>query len=135
MNDLTTDLDKLEDNRLDYVVARSQVNSDAEGYRNAGIAKATFYSWSKEERENLNQLAQKFKRAAATRALMIIQEAAPKAAEVKVKGLESRNERVKQDVSTEILDRVIGKPTQTIRNDVTSGGEIIRVTIKGEDGD
>ena len=62
MADLRTELEQLEDNRLDYVIARSQSRSDAEGYRKAGIAKGVFYRWPEEERIRMNDLAQKIKR-------------------------------------------------------------------------
>jgi hypothetical protein len=47
-----------------------------------------------------------------------------------VAGLKSRDERVKQGVATEILDRGIGKVSDKL--DVTSGGEKITVTLKSE---
>jgi hypothetical protein len=125
MDDLQTVLTNLEDNRLDYVRARSLVNSDAEGYRNAGIAKALFYRWPAEEREKLNELAQQLKRATVARAIMVIQEAAEEAARVKVAGLKSRDERLKQHAATEILDRNMGKPKQGI--DLTSKDEKIQI--------
>ncbi len=128
MEDLRAELDKLEDKRLAYVMARSRVNSDSQGYSDAGIHKNTFYSWPSEEREKLNDLAQRVKREAATRALIVLQDAAEKAALVKTKGLESRDERVKQAVATEILDRTVGKPATSLE---VSGknGEKIQVEV------
>lgn len=130
MNDLRTDLDQLEDSRLDYVLERSKVNSDSQGYKNAGIAKTTFYGWSAEERKKLNDIAQSMKRNRAIAVNMVLQDAAEQAAITKVEGLKSRNERIKQDVATEILDRVAGKPTQ--RQEITTSGELV---IKWEDGE
>ncbi len=131
MDNLRAELEQLEDNRLAYVVARSKVNSDRQGYLDAGIAKASFYTWSTEERKKLNDIAQRLKRETATRALMILQDAAEQAAIVKTKGLENRDERIKQAAATEILDRTIGKTKDRI--DVTSGGEKIIVTLKETD--
>lgn len=124
MNQLRTLLDSLEDRRLDYVMARSLVNNDKQGYENAGISKAAFYLWPSEEREQLNDIAQRLKRENAVKALMVIQNASEQAAQVKVDGLKSRNEHVKQDVATEILDRTIGKTILPI--DVTSKGESLK---------
>ena len=121
MNDLQTALANLEDRRLDYVRARSLATSDAQAYRDAGIAKAVFYTWPAEEREKLNELAQQLKRATVARAIMVIQEAAEEAARIKVAGLKSRDERLKQHAATEILDRNMGKPSQAL--DVTTGGK------------
>ena len=131
MDDLQTLLDQLEDRRLDYVLARSRVTSDKQAYEGVGLHKSVFYSWSTEEREKLNDLAQRVKRATAIIAIRTLQEAAEEAAKVKVGGLRSKNEHIKQDAASEILDRTVGKSTQPI--DVTSGGDKIIVTLKGQD--
>ena len=135
MDDLRTELDQLKDSRLDYVIARSKARTDAEGYREAGIAKASFYSWPEEERARLNDLAQQVKRASALRAMMILQDATEEAARVKVEGLKSRKENIKQDAASEILDRMIGKPV--IRQEVSGreGGPIIVVNWDDESKD
>lgn len=124
MDDLRTILNDLEDRRLDYVQARSKSNSDAEAYREAGISKTIFYSWPAEEREKLNAIAQRMKRETVARAWMAIQDAAADAARVKVEGLRSRDERIRQSAATDILDRNMGKPKQAV--DVTSNGETIK---------
>jgi N-methylhydantoinase B/oxoprolinase/acetone carboxylase alpha subunit len=128
LDNLRTKLDQLEDARLSYVMARSRVNSDRQGFIEAGIAKATFYTWPAEERERLNNLAQQFKRETATRALIVLQDAAEEAAKVKVSGLKSRDERVKQAAATEIIDRTIGKTEQPVSGEVN-----IVVTLKEND--
>lgn len=132
MDNLRTELDQLEDARLAYVMARSKVNSDRQGYLDAGIAKATFYLWPTEEREKLNDLAQRVKRETATRAIMVLQDAAEDAAVVKAAGLKSRDERVKQAAATEILDRTIGKTTTTVALTGSNGQPIV---IKWDDSD
>lgn len=124
MNDLRTELDKLEDDRLDYVIARSKSRTDADGYRDAGIAKSSFYSWPAEERDYLNALAQRVKRESALRALMMIQDAAEEAARVKVDGLKSRKEHIKQATATEILDRVVGKAATKVEHTGDGSGPI-----------
>ena len=130
MDDIRTELNKLEDSRLSYVMARSLVNSDAQGHRDAGISHASFYQWSKEEREELNALAQRIKRETVARAIMTIQDAADEAAKVKVLGLKDRDSRVRQAAASEILDRTVGKAQDKL--DVTSAGEKITVTLKSE---
>jgi hypothetical protein len=126
MDDLQTVLNQLEDNRLDYVRARSLVNSDAQAIKDIGISKTAFYKWPAEEREKLNELAQQLKRATVARAIMALQAAAEEAALVKIAGLKSRDERLKQSAATEILDRNIGKPSQSIKLG-GDGGEPIKV--------
>lgn len=108
-------------------MARSKVNSDRQGYLDAGIAKASFYTWSHDEREKLNEIAQRVKRETATRALIVLQNAAEDAALIKVAGLKSRDERVKQSVATEILDRTVGK----VAEEVNVKGTIIAQVVNG----
>jgi len=134
MSDLRTELDQLEDLRINYVIARAKVNSDAQGYKLAGIAKTSFYTWSAEERERLNNLAQRIKREVALRIMIQLQDAAEQAANVKVDGLKSRNEHVKQNSATEILDRVLGRPTQ--RQELTGAeGMPLKIIIDWDGGD
>ena len=125
MSDLSTELALLTDQRLDYVMARSKVNSDRKAIIESGVNRNTFYSWPVDEREKLNGLAQRIKREAATRALIVIQDAAEEAARVKVSGLKSRNEHIKQDASTEILDRIVGKAANKTEITGKDGGDVI----------
>lgn len=125
MDDLRTILDQLSDQRLDYVMARSRVNSDAAGMKEANLSRTTFYSWPLEERERLNDIAQRVKREVALRATMILHAATEEAARVKIAGLRSRNEHIKQDVATEILDRIVGKAANKTEVTGKDGGAII----------
>jgi len=134
MDNLRTELDQLEDARLDYVMARSRVNSDAQAIRDSGVPKATFYCWDKEERDHLNELAQKIRRNVALRMIAKLEEAGEDAVNALLSTLKSRNENVKQKAAVEVIDRILGKPTQSLKTDVTSGGEIIKVTIEGRNG-
>ena len=124
MDELQAILDKLEDRELDYVLERSKVSKDSEAFRAMGISPSTFYGWDKERREYLAETAQRLKRANAVRATMVLQGAVEKAAQVKVSGLESRKDNVKQGAATEILDRMLGKPTQRQEVDNKHSGEI-----------
>jgi glutamyl-tRNA reductase len=135
MNNLRTELDHLEDARLEYVMARSKVNSDAQAIRQSRVPKATFYSWSKEERDNLNELAQKIKRNITLRMIAKLEEAGEDAVDALLTTLKSRNENVKQRAAVEVIDRILGKPTQSVKNDITSGGDVIKITIKDDDND
>ena len=123
MDDLRTVLDGLQDKQLAYVISRSKSVSTAEALRNAGLGKNVYYKWTEEEREYLEEVAYKLQRENAVRAMMILQDNAVKAAEVKVEGLKDRDSRVKQSVATEILDRTIGKASDKL--DITSGGDSI----------
>jgi len=113
MDDLSTKLDKIDDSKkLDYVLERAEVHTPTEACKNAEISRGTYYNWGKVEREYLNNLADALRLETALKARLILRGATKDAALVKVKGMTSKNEHVKQSAATEILDRMLGKPTQ-----------------------
>lgn len=133
MNSLRNELNKIEnDLERSYVIQRSQVKTDKEGWENAGFSKTTFYTWDKDRRDYLNELARRLDTEVNINIMMKMQELGIKAIEVKGKGLDSRNEAIRQRVSTEILEWLIGKPTVRIDQKTESSGEIT-VTIKRHD--
>ena len=60
----------------------------------------------------MNKRAESLRKDKAIRAAMILSEAVEEAAKVKAAGLKSRDERVKQAVATEIIERNLGKIPQ-----------------------
>lgn len=130
MNSLKTELEKLEERELSFVVARSKVNSDSKAIRECGISSSTFYAWDETRRTCLNEIALRFKRETATRVLMAFQGKAEKAADTIVKLMDSRNENIKLKSSQETLDRAIGKISQPFEVSGKDGGAL---TIKWVD--
>jgi 1,2-phenylacetyl-CoA epoxidase PaaB subunit len=112
MNDLQTVLDSLEDKRLDYVEARSRVSSDAQACRDAGIPKIRFYRWTTEERNELNDIAQRLKRETVWRAFNVFTRNAEKASNKIIKLVDSRNDAVALAAAKDISDRIHGKALQ-----------------------
>ena len=134
MDDLHTILNGLEDNRLDYVIARSRTKADAPAFREAGMSKSSFYKWDETERDYLNGLAQRLKRETAVKAIIMLQDAVEQAAKVKIEGLKSTNKHIQQNAASEILDRQLGKPTQRTEHTGDGGGEIgITVRLASDD--
>jgi hypothetical protein len=122
----------LEAEKGDYVWYRSQCNTDAEAYRDAGVSKSTFYRW--EDRDDLNKLADELRAERRAKAEMILERSLVKAAEIKVKGLDSRKEDTRLATASEILDRVLGRATQ--RQEIAGpGGDALTIVIKPRDGD
>jgi hypothetical protein len=133
MDDLRTLLDSLEDRKLDYVMARSRVRNDRTAYLDAGISKSAYFNWGPEERERLNDIAQRIKREAATRALMVLQDVGEEAARVKADGLKSKNEHIRQSASSDILEHIIGKPTSKL--EIADSNITLRVVYDKEMGE
>jgi hypothetical protein len=117
-NTLQERLDTIKDlnrGRFDYVLERSKTPQPSidQACRNIGKTKSWFYQQlSENEREDLEKLAEDLHKSKAIHALVILENATEQAAQVKVNGLSARDPRIQQAASTEILDRVIGKPTQ-----------------------
>ena len=120
LSDLKAEIEQLDDDlQRAYVLERSKVNTDKAGYTNAGFSRGTFYNWDSEIRDYLNNLAQRVKTEVALQIMLRLQEAGMDAVEVKIGGLQARNENIKQRSSTEILEWLIGKPSQSLIAQVT----------------
>ena len=105
-------------NQRRYVIAMLDSPTKKEAAEMIGVQPDTVYHWNSDV-DDLIAIIEADRQAAA---LVILSNQAPMAAMVKVAGLESGNESVRQGASTEILDRVLGKPTQ-------------RTELTGMDGD
>lgn len=115
LSSLKAEIEQIDDDlKRAYVLERSKVNTDKAGYTNAGFSRGTFYNWSPDERDYLNNLAQRIRTEVALQIMMRLQEAGLEAVEVKVGGLKVRDNRIKQKTSTEILEWLIGKPNQSV---------------------
>ena len=147
MDDFRAILDQLEGRELDYVQARSESKSDAQAYQTAGISKSTFYGWSAERREQLNEYADELRRQTVFKAQMALADAAENAARKMIALLSAESETVQLNAAKDILDRTAGKPRQSV--DMTSDGQRIesaediredilrqlsRITAAGESG-
>ena len=134
MDSLRTEINNIEnDLEKAYVIARSQVKTDKAGFDNAGFSKGTFYSWPEERRSYLNSLARRLNTEVAIHIMMRLQEMGIKAVEVKGTGLDSRNEQIRQRVSTEVLEWLIGKPTQKIDQKTEHSGTVVVVNWEEEE--
>ncbi len=103
--------------RFDYVMARAKSPQPTieEACNKAGRTRKWYYDMTPVEREHLERVAEQLHRAKTIHAYLILENAAEDAAAVKVDGLQSRDQRVKQQAATEILDRTIGKPGENVK--------------------
>ncbi len=112
MTDTARTLDGLDDRELAYVVARARCTSDTAACRLAGIGHSTFYRWGAERRADLNARALALQRDMSRRVLATFEVAAVQAAERIVALVQHPNPNVALKAAAEVLDRVLGKPTQ-----------------------
>ena len=131
MTQLSTIFDGLEVREIDYVQARANAKSDAEALRMIDASKG----WLRNrDKDDLNQRALDFKTDNVLKAQIKLDEALPLAAEIKVEGLTSRDERIRQASASEIMDRRMGKAVQNIDQKVEQSGEVL-VRVVGFDTD
>jgi hypothetical protein len=130
--DLRRELEKLDDNRLAYVLARSKTTSTKKACADADISTSTFYSW--EDRAQLEELANLMKVDRAVEVEMRLREALPEAVQVVIDGLTERRYSTQFKSAVEILDRTLGKPTQKIDQKTEHSGKI-DVVVEWDDDD
>jgi len=128
MDSIKAVLAKLSAKEVEYVMERSRTRSDRAAYLAVGLPKGTFFKWSQERRDYLNDVAARIRSEVAVRAILVLQDSAEEAARIKADGLKSRNEHIRQTAASDILDRTIGKATQRIETEV-SGEQTVKVKI------
>lgn len=133
MTDINTIFDGLDSREVDYVQARANAKSDLEALRTCGFSRGWL---NNHDKDNLNERAMNFKTDNVLKAQIILDQAVEDAARIKVEGMRSRNEYVKQSASTEIMDRRLGKPKQGIEhsgevNNIIKMVEVIKADESG----
>ena len=113
---------ELSHNQRRFVVAMRQCSTKAEGAKLIQLEPDTVYRWPALVDEAIDLMDDSIKDAS----VEILSFAAAKAAMLKVGGMDSDDEKVRQDSASEILDRVLGRPQQAIKHEGTGeGGAII----------
>ena len=107
-----------------YVRWRPWCNSNTEAARRAGLSINTVNTWRKAGAP-IDEAVALLADDGLIMAEEILADALVEAAEVKVSGLRSRSEKVRQDASSEILDRKMGKPTQRQEIGGEGGGDLV----------
>ena len=130
--DLKQELQKLEDNKLAYVLARSKTTSTKQACKDADISTSTFYAW--DDRDRLEKLANLMKVDRAYEVEMRLRDALPDAVQTVIDGLQERRYDTKFKAAVEILDRALGKPTQKIDQHTEHSGTVELIVDWDEDG-
>ena len=112
-----------------WLIARLLTTSDAAAARAIGVHPSTVCRWP--EKAELERAIAELLEDPQNQAIAIFLDALPKAARIKVGGLGSRKEQIQQAAASEIVDRVMGKPTQ--KQEIETGEVTIRV-VYGPDG-
>jgi hypothetical protein len=127
--DLDELIAQLDVNERRYVFARAGVTTDKEAYEEIGVS----YNWLKAHgTERLNAIAAELVKDVGYQAMQELKSNVVKAAKQKTSELDDRDVRIRAQASSEIMDRVLGKPTVNIEQS-TSETKDITVTIKRHD--
>lgn len=113
IQDQITDLlDQLSYTQQRFVIARLECDTDIEAAEKIGISRETVSRWP--EREIIRKVITLSAVDALAGARAIIQRNAIKAAMVKVKGMDSKDERIAQQAAKEVLEWSIDMPVQPV---------------------
>ncbi len=105
-----------------WAIARLNAKSDAAAARQVGVTVVTVNNWPQYVHDVVREaLEEEFEAS-----LEILRAALPRAAAVKVAGLDSTKASLRQNTATEIIERFHGKPVQAINANVTAD-----VAVKG----
>jgi len=124
-------LEKLTTDQVRFVVARQEFSTDKEAAHQIGVKPNTVYTW-KHKGAPIDEAVRLMAYDGIVVARDMLRRSLAKAAAVKVAGLDDRDDRLRQAVATEILDRELGKPTQ--RQEIEHSGKS-EITINLDWGD
>ena len=110
----------LNENQRRYCVARLEHTSKKDAAEAVGLSEHTVYKWNGECEEVIKLLQED----AIQSAVVMIKNALAKAAMIKIDGLDSEDEKIRQAVASEILDRQLGKSVQRSELSGPNGGPI-----------
>lgn len=114
--------------QIRWVVARLSAKTDAAAAKKAGVHPSSVSRW--ENKIVLDQAVLEMLMEPAAAAMEILQVAVVEAAQIKVDGLSSKSAIMKQNVASEILDRVTGKAIQPISGSINVDIEVDKALIK-----
>ncbi|MDI9469336.1 MAG: hypothetical protein QM296_03925 [Bacillota bacterium] len=105
-------LQQLSVEQIRFVIARLDTDTDKDACTRAGLNYGSFRNTPKEKRELINQAIALMAYDGLVTALHLRRRALAKAMAIKLAGLDSRDERVRQNVATEIIEWELGKAMQ-----------------------
>lgn len=117
-------LGQLTVNQIRYVIARVDSITDKEACEQANINYGSFRNMPREERELIDRAVRLMAQDSLVTALHLRRRALARAMEIKLSGLDSRDEKIRQSVATEIIEWEMGKAMQRQELSGKDGGPI-----------
>ena len=117
---------RLTDSQRRFAVAMLDHKTKKDAAEFVGLNPHSVYAWGPDVDEAIDIM----RRDAAAAAVDMLAGAVVKATMIKLAGLDSDDERLRQSVASEIQDRIMGKPKQSIENTGKDGGPIRIESVK-----
>lgn len=117
-------LGQLTVNQIRYVIARVDSITDKEACERSNINYGSFRNMPREERELIDRAVSLMAQDGLVTALHLRRRALARAMEIKLSGLDSRDERIRQSAATEIIEWEMGKAMQRQELSGKDGGPI-----------
>ena len=124
-NNLDAMLARLSIDEIRFLVARSEVTTDKEAAGLIGLSPRTVKGWPMERKELIRAALRFMAQDGLVTALHLRRRSLAKAMAVKVKGLETSDERLRQNVATEIIEWELGKATQPTELSGADGAPLV----------
>lgn len=126
-SDLADLWEELTPSQKKFVVAYQRHTSKADAAKEVGLAPQTTYNWP----DYVNEAAELFSDATAELAMQELEEALVEAAMVKTQEVRrpGSTRESQQDAASDVMDRVMGRPTQDINQDIDASIEGVDVQI------
>jgi DNA-binding transcriptional regulator YiaG len=112
-------LKQLSTDQIKFVVARQEHTSDKDAALAIGVQPNTVYQWKSRKEAPLDEAVQLMAQDGVVVAVHLRRRMLAQAMLVKVEGLSSADEKVRQSVATEIIEWELGKAMQGLRHEGT----------------
>jgi hypothetical protein len=123
--DLQELLDRLNLTQIRFFIARQDCDMDKDAAAAIGITASAVKSWPPAIKETIRQALVLAARDGVVTALHLRRKTLAKAMAVKVRGLDSADERIRQGTSTEIIEWELGKALQ--KSQINMRAEVVQV--------
>lgn len=129
-DNFATHLDQLTPEEYAYVVERSYAANDKEAYEAAGYSKSSWYRVDEDRRDHLNGLAAQLKRDRVEEARRKLSDAVAESVDVLLEIMKKADsDATRLRAAENVINHVLGRPSQKVDMDVTSGGEPLLINI------
>lgn len=137
--------DQLSVDQIRFLIARLECSKDKSAAEMIGVSVRAVKEWRSQKGALIDEALRLMLHDGIMVAEHVLKRSIPKAAAIKVAALESEDEKLRQEVATEILDRAghVGKPTQRSEISGPDGGAVsvemfghaLRKVYGGDDND